>query len=124
MEAAHEGRPTPSLLIVDDDLNLLRLIRTLFRAEGYEAYAVSSGEDALHALSDKSFDAIILDLRMPGMDGRTLFRELRSRGIMTPILIASAHGAREARMDLGAQAAIEKPFEPARLLQAVASLVR
>jgi DNA-binding response OmpR family regulator len=56
---------------------------------------------------------------MPRMDGRTFFRELRAKGNSTPVLIASAFGARDAQRELGAEGAVEKPFSPDALARAI-----
>ena len=113
-----------SVLIVDDDVNLARLLRTLLRSEGYRVLTASDGEEALNLLSKEPVNVIVSDLRMPRMDGRSFYRELRSRGIHSPVLIASAYSARAAQRELGADAAIEKPFEPDHLLAIVQTLVR
>jgi len=107
------------VLIVDDDVNLMRLLRTILRTAGFEVLTADQGIAALDLLAVESVDLIILDLRMPVIDGRTLYREMRSRGVAAPILIASAYGARSAQVELGAQGFIEKPFDPDRLVEAV-----
>jgi len=101
-----------NVLVVDDDPNLMRLMGTILRTSGMEVLTASDGYAALEVAMRNDVDAIVLDLRMPNLDGRAFFRELRARGIETPVLIASAYGAREARQELGAQASIEKPFDP------------
>jgi DNA-binding response OmpR family regulator len=63
----------------------------------------------------------LLDLDMPGMDGRTFYEQARAKGYRGPMLIFSAHGAAQAQHELGAQGFIEKPFDPDSLLQAVRS---
>jgi DNA-binding response OmpR family regulator len=107
------------VLIVDDDINLSRLLRTILRTAGYEVVTAVSGQQALGALEDQTMDLVLLDLSMPVMDGRTVFREMRSRGVETPVLIASAFGARSAQLELGAEGFIEKPFDPEQLLDTV-----
>jgi CheY-like chemotaxis protein len=110
------GRETPhsahNVLVVDDDLNLTRLMATILRTSGMDALTATSGLAALDAVERNDVDAIVLDVQMPEMDGRGFFRELRARGIKTPVLIASAYGAREVQRELGAEAAVEKPFDP------------
>jgi two-component system response regulator AtoC len=115
---------TLSVLVVDDDANLARVIRTLLRSEGYIVLTAGDGEEALGILSQQSVNAIVTDLRMPRMDGRQFYREVRSRGIETPVLIASAYSARSAQRELGANAAIEKPFEPEHLLAVVKGMLQ
>jgi DNA-binding response OmpR family regulator len=114
------GRETPNdmhnVLVVDDDPNLTRLMATILRTSGIEPLTASNGYAALDAVAQNDVDAIVLDVEMPEMDGRGFFRELRARGDTTPVLIASAYGAREVQRELGAEASVEKPFDPEVLL--------
>lgn len=98
------------------------LVSTLLRAYGLEVVTATNGQDALAVLNDE-IDAVVLDLRMPVMDGRETFRQMRARGFDTPVLIASAFGARSAQQELGAQASIEKPFDPETLADAILALL-
>jgi DNA-binding response OmpR family regulator len=111
------------VLIVDDDRNLTALLSTILKSDGIDVSSASNGVTALGLLEQESFDALILDLRMPGMDGRTLYREVRARGHSVPVLIASAYGARTAQQELGAEGSIEKPFDPDRLLNAILRII-
>ena len=114
------SRETPhgkhNVLVVDDDANLTRLMATILRTSGIEPLTACDGYAALDAVEHNEVDAIVLDIEMPQMDGRGFFRELRARGDETPVLIASAYGAREAQRELGAQASVEKPFDPELLI--------
>ena len=110
------------VLIVDDDEGLLRLLR-LILSNDYEVSTAINGSDALDVTRQKHPDVIVLDLRMPVLDGPGFFRELRARGDNTPVLVTSSFGARDAQRELGADGAIEKPFEPDALLAAVGSLL-
>jgi CheY-like chemotaxis protein len=110
-----EGETPPithHVLVVDDDPNLTRLMATILRTSGIDALTATSGRAALDAVEHNDVEAIVLDVEMPEMDGRGFFRELRARGNKMPVLIASAFGAREAQRELGADAAVEKPFDP------------
>jgi DNA-binding response OmpR family regulator len=108
-----------SVLIVDDDRNLTVFLSTVLSLEGHQVTTASDGESALQLLKDRQIDVIVLDLRMPRMDGRAFYRELRARGDQTPVLIASAYGALDAQRELGAEGAVEKPFSPETLAQAI-----
>ena len=100
------------LMAIDDEPALLGLIRAVFLDEGWEVEAVGNGVDALRLLdAGATPDAIVLDLAMPELDGRTIFREIRRRGIAAPVLVLSAFGARDARRELGAEGYLEKPFD-------------
>jgi DNA-binding response OmpR family regulator len=105
-----------NVLVVDDDPNLMRLMATILRTSGMEVLTATDGHAALEVAMSHDVDAIVLDLRMPNLDGRAFYRELRACGIEAPVLIASAFGAREAQQELGAQASIEKPFDPEVLI--------
>lgn len=111
------------ILVVDDDANLIRLLRAILKSSGFDVTTCGDATEALDVAEQGHFELIILDLRMPVMDGRTYYRELRGRGVMTPVVIASAYGARAAQSELGAQAAIEKPFDPDRLIETVENIL-
>lgn len=111
------------VLVVDDDVSLARLLKTILRSANFEVDGAVNGRDALRATQENQFDVIVMDLRMPVLDGRGFFRELRAAGDSTPVLIASAYGARSAQKELGAESAIEKPFEPDDLIAEVERLV-
>lgn len=111
------------VLIIDDDKNLTLLLTTVLELEGLQVLTATDGQAALDLLGTHDVDVIVLDLLMPGMDGRTFFRELRARGDSTPVLVASAYGARSAQRELGAEGAIEKPFDPESLARAVRGIL-
>ena len=111
------------ILVVDDDVNLTRLLRAILRTSGFDVVTCGDSTEGLSVAQAEAFNLIILDLRMPVMDGRTFYRELRDKGVQTPVVIASAYGARAAQAELGAQAAIEKPFDPDRLIDTVTRIL-
>jgi len=89
---------------------------TILRTSGIDSVTATDGLSALDAIDHNEIDAIVLDMQMPKMDGRGFFRELRARGNHTPVLVASAYGARSAQRELGAEASVEKPFDPEVLI--------
>ena len=107
-----ETLPQPSVLIVDDDRGLSSMIAFVLRSYGFGVDVANSGDVGLGLVAARKYDAVVLDLRMPGKDGRTVFREMRESGIQTPVLILSAYDAQSAREELGAEAYLNKPFEP------------
>jgi two-component system response regulator MprA len=111
------------VLIVDDDPSILRMLRLVFLADGYDVSTATNGREALDAVDSAKPGAIVLDLEMPVMDGREFFRELRAKGDATPVLILSAYGAELARRELKAEAFVSKPFEPDYLVQEVEKLL-
>ena len=112
----------PRVLVVDDDVSLSRLVRAILRTADYEVAQAFNGIEGLEVASREHPDVIVLDLQMPQMDGRGFFRELRARGDQTPVLVSSSYGARSAQKELGAEGAIEKPFDPDALVAAVTQL--
>lgn len=121
--ASSNGDSRHAVLIVDDDAGLLRLLSTILRSADYLVCTAVNGSDALDVAGQHHVDVIVLDLRMPVLDGPAFFRELRARGDRTPVLVTSSYGAHDAQKQLGAEGAIEKPFDPDELLEAVGALI-
>jgi DNA-binding response OmpR family regulator len=116
--------PTRRVLIIDDDRALSTLTALVLRQSGFSTDVVNNGDEGIRLAVENPPDAIVLDLRMPGKDGRAVFRELREKGVRAPILILSAYDARNAFEELGAQAFVNKPFEPDRLVEAVRAMLK
>lgn len=83
------------LLLVDDDQSLLRLLSIRLSSEGFSVECAGSGEEALQKINQFDFDVVLSDLRMPGMDGLTLFKQLCDLGKTTPVILMTAHGTIE-----------------------------
>ncbi len=112
------------VLIVDDDRPLSSMISFVLRQYGYTVEVANNGDAGLARLASEQFDVVVLDLRMPGKDGRTVFREMRSAGVTTPVMILSAFDARRARDELGAEAYMNKPFEPDALAEGIRRMLQ
>ncbi len=110
-------------MVIDDDEALLRMLRMTLLTGGMHVTTAVNGAVALDDVETANPDVIVLDLQMPVMDGRSFYRELRRRGISVPVIILSAFGARAAQEELGAEAAIAKPFDPDNLIAAVRRLL-
>jgi len=114
------------LLLVDDDAALRALLRTTFEVVDIELEEAHSAEAALAAVHDSPPDAIVLDVRMPGMSGLELCRKLKAdpetKGIGIVLLTGSEGGTREDAADAGADALVRKPFSPLELLAVVERL--
>ena len=119
----HESEPGRSVLVVDDDPALLRMVRLMFRGRGFTVITASDGERGLAEAIERHPAAIILDLEMPRMDGWTFYRELRALSIDAPVVILSAYDARAAQRRLGADAYVAKPFDVDELVERVDALV-
>jgi DNA-binding response OmpR family regulator len=113
----------PRVLIIDDDRALSNLVSFVMRHEGFSVDTVNDGDAGIQLAIENTYDAVVLDLRMPGKDGRTVYREIREAGVRTPVLILSAYNARQATEEIGANAYLNKPFEPTELAQAVRRLL-
>jgi DNA-binding response OmpR family regulator len=107
------------VLIIDDDEALLRMLRLCLTSPNIDVETASNGEAGLDCLARAEYDVILLDLQMPRMDGRTFYREMRSRGCEAKVVIVSAYGAEEARRELRASAAVPKPLDPDNLVETV-----
>ena len=116
-----------TVLIVDDDAAVLNMLTKVIRSNGLGAACADSGEHALEMLSERTFDLILMDVNMGGMDGFAAVETLRSRGIKTPVIIVS--GRKEDfdtlyGLDIGADDYITKPFNPVTLGAKVKALIR
>jgi len=115
------------LLIVEDDADLARALATGFRDEGFAVDRESSGTAGLRAAASEEYDAVILDLMLPGMDGYRVLEELRRRDVPVPVLVLSARDALEDRvrgLRAGGDDYLTKPFAFEELLARVRGLVR
>jgi DNA-binding response OmpR family regulator len=119
----YERERSKRLLVLDDDVALLRMASLSLRLEGFEVTTAANGQLGLEEMQTQRFDLIVLELQMPVLDGRGFFREIRAAGFEQPVLILSAYGAEKARVQLGAQGAIEKPFVPEVLVDAVQAMI-
>lgn len=82
----------PNLLLVDDDKSLLRLLTIRLEGEGYNVTAVEDGNAALRKLQNENYDVVLSDLRMPGLDGLSLFEEIMGIRKDIPVILMTAHG--------------------------------
>jgi two-component system OmpR family response regulator len=115
------------VLVVEDELKMASLIRRGLRDEGLAADIAEKGEDALWMAEATDYDALVLDVMLPGIDGFETCRRLRASGVWTPILMLTARDAVEDRvsgLDGGADDYLVKPFSFAELLARLRALVR
>jgi two-component system OmpR family response regulator len=114
-------------LVVEDELKMAALIRRGLVEEGYAADVARSGEDAIDMARATPYDAIVLDVMLPGLGGFEVCRELRASGVWTPILMLTARDGvqdRVAGLDAGADDYLTKPFSFAELLARLRALAR
>ncbi len=115
------------LLVVEDDPRLARLIARGLREEAYAVDVCEHGEDAIVQAVVNTYDAMILDVMLPGIDGFGVVSTLRARGVRTPVLMLTARDAvadRIAGLDHGADDYLTKPFDFGELLARVRALLR
>lgn len=115
------------ILVVEDDKALRHSLEASLYAAGFEACCTGSGQDALDLEPANAFDAAILDVGLPDIDGFEVLRTLRRRGSTTPILMLTARdalGDRVAGLDFGADDYLIKPFAPTELIARLRAVVR
>jgi two-component system OmpR family response regulator len=115
------------VLVVEDEPKMAELLKRGFGEEGHAADIAPSGEEALWMAGAAFYDAIVLDVMLPGMDGFATCRELRAKGIWTPVLLLTARDAvadRVEGLDTGADDYLVKPFSFSELLARLRALVR
>ena len=116
-----------SILVVDDDADLLRLITMRLTAAGHAVQAVASAEAALAHLAVKLPSLVITDVRLPGLDGLALFDEIRAHHPSLPVILLTAHGSIPDAVEAttrGAHAYLTKPFDGKELLAKINQALR
>jgi two-component system OmpR family response regulator len=115
------------VLVIEDEVRLAEVVALGLREEGYAADVAGSGEDALWMAKAAAYDAILLDVMLPGADGFEVCRKLRELGVWSPVLMLTARDAVEDRvhgLDAGADDYLLKPFSFEELLARLRALVR
>jgi CheY-like chemotaxis protein len=100
-----------TVLVVDDDTSILDTVSSILSGEGYDVVGAATGEEALAAVARKQPVLILLDMRMPVMDGWAVARALREQGIKVPIVVmTAAESAKRWADEVGAEGYLAKPF--------------
>lgn len=109
-----------TVLVVDDDTSILDTVSSILSGEGYDVVSAATGQEALAAVAHKQPLLILLDMRMPVMDGWAVARALRERGINVPIVVmTAAESAKRWADEVGAEGYLAKPFGLDELLATV-----
>ena len=115
------------LLLAEDEKSLAKALLRIFEKNNYSAEAVYNGEDALKYLESGNYDAAILDIMMPGMDGITVLKKLRASGNSIPVLMLTAKAEVDDKvlgLDSGANDYLTKPFDTKELLARIRAMTR
>ena len=108
------------ILVVDDDASIRQTVREILDLEGYPVETAADGNEALEAVERREPSLVLLDMRMPELDGWGFARAIRERGMRLPILVmTAAENARTWADEIGADGYVSKPFELEELLAAV-----
>ncbi len=114
------GRRGRTILVVDDDVSILETVSQILSLEGYDVVQATGGEEALSAVTRAEPSLILLDMRMPGIDGWAVARALRERDLAIPIVVmTAAENAKRWADEIGASGYLAKPFDLEQLLRIV-----
>ncbi|ALC86565.1 MULTISPECIES: response regulator [unclassified Bacillus (in: firmicutes)] len=115
------------ILIVDDQLGIRMLLKEVFSQEGYEVSLAANGPEALDIASEESLDGVLLDMKIPGMDGIKILTLLKEKYPNLPVMMMTAYGElnliQEAK-DLGASLYFTKPFDIFEVRDAVNNILK
>ena len=113
----------PLVLVVDDDAEIRSVVSQVLQFEGYEVEQAADGAEAISIIQRRRPRLVLLDMRMPVMNGWAFVHELRVRGIEVPIVVmTAANDARKWAIEIHAQGYLAKPFDLTELLAAVSKL--
>ncbi|MBI3964509.1 MAG: response regulator [Chloroflexi bacterium] len=111
---------SPNVLVVDDDESILMTVRDILELEGYGVVTAMNGDEALAVVERLTPDLVLLDMRMPVLDGWGFARALSERGLRVPIVVmTAAQDARRWAEEIGAAGHLAKPFDLVDLLAVV-----
>jgi two-component system, OmpR family, response regulator len=126
-DKSHKRRSPPRLLVVEDDVKLAHTVQRGLEGEGFAVDLAHTGDDALGQAAARDYDAVILDVLLPGHNGHDVCRDLRSRDPWLPVLMLTALDDVEDRirgLEMGADDYLVKPFDFGELVARVRALIR
>lgn len=115
------------LLVAEDERDIAHALKTILTKHEYLVDVVYDGYDALHHATNAGYDGIVMDIMMPHLDGIEVLKQLREKGINTPVLLLTARGSvsdKVGGLDAGADDYLSKPFAVSELLARVRALLR
>ncbi len=110
------------ILIIDDEEGMLHFLKRLFEFKNYSVFTFTNGYDGLNFLENNEVDAIILDVKLPDLDGLEVLKSIKQRGLKTPVIIITAYGDIDSAvefMKIGAYDYVTKPFPKEKILEVV-----
>ena len=116
-----------NILVIDDELELLEKLNSVLVSEHYTVETAADGREGLEKVWNDTYDLILLDIMLPGMDGLEVLSEIRAAGILTPVLMLTAKGDIKDKitgLNLGADDYLAKPFSLGELLARIRALLR
>ncbi len=116
------AEPKTNVLLVDDEERFVEILAQRLQARGLTTDAVTNGEDAIRVAKSKDFDAVLLDLSMPGMDGIAVLKEMKKANPLLQIIILTGQGSIQATVEVmreGAMDFVEKPVDINKLLEKI-----
>lgn len=119
--------PLGRILVVDDDPDLRKVMTTLLRGVGHDVQVAEDGATALHSITERPADVVLLDVSMPGDDGFAVMERINAMDDPPVVIFVTARGSRDDRLQglfSGALTYITKPFEPAELVAQIASVMK
>ena len=111
-----------AILLVDDEKVFTSNMSKLLTSRGYRVTAVNDGDSAIRELQENTYDVVVLDLKMPGMDGITTLKEIKKLGLLTETLMLTGHGSIDSALEalkLGAYDYLTKPCEIEDLVEKI-----
>lgn len=117
----------PAILMIDDDTGLCELVQQYLALDGFDFSAAHDGRTGLELASQGNYQLILLDIMLPGIDGLTVLKQLRSNGHYCPVLMLTARGDdvdRIVGLELGADDYLAKPFNPRELVARIKAILR
>jgi DNA-binding response OmpR family regulator len=123
----HRGPMAATILIVEDEFAVARGIQYALQQEGYTVTVARSGEEGLEVAGAQAPDLVVLDVRLPGMDGFEVLRRLRAQGSKAPVLVLTARDDEVDKvigLELGADDYLTKPFGLRELMSRIKALIR
>ncbi len=114
------------ILVIDDEENIRKMLKKSLENSGYRVELALTGEEGVEKVLKNDYDLIMLDLKLPGIEGEKVLKKIRNKDILTPVLIITGYGSIESAvsvMKLGAVDYLQKPFNPEEIKEQVDDII-